>query len=175
MFPVTKTSGDVLIDIAEALVVLLFAHLVRRYPARWLSEFRARLSASYRRKRIEFFTKALEQYESDFADGRLFMARIVYHAVCVILLGILFFSLFLLSQLAGIIYAIGCEFLNNCIEISKTSLLFQVELTSKLLLLCAMISGGFLGVLGGTLRDEIIPERYGSRAKERIARYSDRV
>ena len=62
------------------LVVVFVAHLIKKYGFPLLSEFRAQRSASYRRKRIEVWTKALEQYESDFADGRRFMGRIVYRA-----------------------------------------------------------------------------------------------
>lgn len=167
------TTADLRALVIE-LVVVFVAHLIKKYGFPWLSEFRAQRSASYRRKRIEVWTKALEQYELDFAEGRRFMGRIVYRATITIILIVVIFAFLMLWQLSSVIYDVSCEFLNNCKDIPIAPLK-QVKFASLLFFVSAMVFGGLFGLAASTLRDEITPEKHRSRLQESIARYRDRV
>jgi len=170
MFTLMQTLRDLGIAFVGAVLALLAT------PAwRWLKEFPAKRSASYRRKRIEVWTKALEQYESDFADDRRFMGRIVYRAMwAVIWLGVFLASIFF-AQIAQLIHDVGCEFHDNCRDLPFIAALSQAKTVSGIFMVCGFIAMGIFGYFGGALRDEVDPEKYRSRAKKMLSRYNDRA
>jgi hypothetical protein len=80
MLNVTKTPGDVLVDVGIFFGRTLILFLLKKYVFPWISELRARISSSYRRKQFEAWTNVLKQYELDLTDGRRSTARLIYHA-----------------------------------------------------------------------------------------------
>jgi hypothetical protein len=139
----------------------------------WLKEFPAKRSASYRRKRFEVWTKALEQYELDFADGRRFMGRIVYRAMWATIWLVLFLASIFFAQTARLIHDVGCEFHGNCEDLPFIAALSQVKMVSGIFMVCGFIPMGIFDYVGGALRDEVDPEKYRSRAKKMLSRYGD--
>jgi hypothetical protein len=158
----------------EAFAWALFFYLSEKYAIPWLSKIWARVSAPYRRRRIERLTKDLEKYESDLADGRLFIARIVYRATIAMVLAMAGVASFLYFFLLNTSYDVICEFLNNCRGIPVSAPVMQLKTLSLIFYIVGGVFFGHSATLIGALRDEIAPEKYRSRLKDRIARYSNR-
>jgi hypothetical protein len=135
----------------------------------------ARLSISYRRKRIEALTKALERYEADFADGRLFTARIVLRATYATLLGVFFVTLLLLSWVVSVPDATRCEFHGNCPELyGKIALSFHEWISLPFTTLATLVLGFFF-IAWSNLAVQVTPEKCRNRLKERITSLQDRA
>jgi hypothetical protein len=89
MLDISLTWGDILvrslIALGVAFVVFLFSVLYR-HAAPWISDHWARRSVAAAGKQILRLERALQEYEADFADSRLFLGRIIFKAIGPIIL-----------------------------------------------------------------------------------------
>ena len=123
---VSLTWGDVGI---EALIFFggsLTLYVLGRYVFPWLSNVWARRSNAYRQARVEALAKTLAQYEADFADGRLFTARIVFHSMLAVVLMVVTMGLVVISQLFFMQAQLRCTSITPVQTFTRRSLCFRL-------------------------------------------------
>jgi hypothetical protein len=176
---VSLTWGDVRIELLIFFGGSLTLYILGRYVFPWLSNVWARRSNTYRQARVEALAKALAQYEADFADGRLFTARIVFHAMFAIVLIVIIIGLVIISQLFFIQAQLRCTIDNTCANLFTAISVFQTlgsldARNSLLFLVLATVLEGLWFLLVSLLSREIAPERYRAYMNDRITRLRDR-
>jgi hypothetical protein len=177
---VSLTWGDVGIELLIFFGGSLTLYVLGRYVVPWLSNVWARRSNTYRQGRVEALAKALAQYEADFADGRLFTARIVFYTMFVIVLFVLIIGLIVISELYFVSAQLRCTIDSTCANLYTTISVFQALRSldtggSLLFLLLSTVLGGLWFLLVSLLSREIAPERYRAYMNDRITRLRDRV
>src|SRR5262249_38315330 len=114
---ITLTWGDVvvhtLIALGVAFVVYLFS-LLYRYIAPRVTDYLAQRSVSAAQAKIARLEQRLAQYEADFADSRLFIARTIYNGVSLLFSILFFIGSLLMSAIFHLVAKIRCEFYHNC-------------------------------------------------------------
>jgi hypothetical protein len=177
---VSLTWGDVGIELLIFFGGSLALYLLGQHVFPWLSSVWARRSSAYRQARVEALAKALAQYEADFADGRLFTARIVFHTLFAVVLIVIVMGLVVISQLFFIQAQLRCTVDNTCANLYTAISVFQTlesldARNSLLFLVLATVLEGLWFLLVSLLSREISPERYRAYVNDRIARLRDRV
>ena len=110
MIEISLTWGDVLAHFLIGLGVAFFLSILYRYALPRLSDYWARRSISTARTKIARLERMLTGYEADFADPRLFTARIINNAVILLGLNIAFGVLIMIGLSFHIADSLRCEF-----------------------------------------------------------------
>jgi hypothetical protein len=152
------------------------------YPS--ISDYWARRSISSSRKRISRLENALGKYEVDFADGRLFISRIiniVFSAISFLIASFfcvaLAFMYVMLNDLRCVLQS-DCVYSNMVQRIWETSWLHW-ELTAIdstiVLMLLGLGCAFWFFVAARRLALEISPDKYRARLSDRIADLRARI
>jgi hypothetical protein len=116
------TWGDIVIHalliLGGAFVVYLFS-LLYRYIARRVTDYWARRSVATTRAKIARLEQRRAEYEADFADSRLFMARIIKNGLFPLFWGIALVGLLLMVLSYNIAARISCAGSQNCPDVTK--------------------------------------------------------
>jgi multisubunit Na+/H+ antiporter MnhB subunit len=167
---ISLTWGDVLahslIGLGVAFVVFLLS-LVYRRAAPWVSDYWARRSVSAAKKQLPRLERLLAEYESDFADPKLFIARIIIKSVATLVLFIATTLFTVIAMGYYVISQIQCEGNYACTNPNLIS--------SVLILLITVLFEFLFFVVLSTLTLEASPEKYRARMGQRIARLRDRI
>src|SRR5215831_13268873 len=144
---ISLTWGDVGIELLIFFGGSLTLYLLGQHVFPWLSSVWARRSSAYRQARVEALAKALAEYEADFADGRLFTARIVFRAMFAVVLIVVVMGLVVISQLFFIQAQLRCTLDNTCASLYTAISVFQTlgsldAGNSLLFLVLATVLGG---------------------------------
>lgn len=180
MLEISLTWGDVLVHsliaLGVAFVVFLFSVLYR-HAAPWISDHWARRSVAAARKQIPRLEQALQEYEADFADHRLFLGRIIFKAIVPMILLLSTVLLVILSMAYYVIARVDCAVSNLCAE--SFASIFKSEFyeyrSSVLILIIVLILEFLFFMSVATLRVEISPEKFRARLNKRIAGLRDRI
>jgi hypothetical protein len=154
--------------------VAFILSILYKYVFPVVSDYRARRSLSTRRKRIHQLKVALEEYEADFADARLFITRIILKAVWTIIMLVLSIGAMITAILHSVSGNLRCEFYHNCINLWSLNLNDPEVRMSLFFWIVAFLCQFLFFVSFGTLRREISPAKYRADLRERLARLGDR-
>jgi hypothetical protein len=174
MLEISLTWGDVLVHSAIGLGVALFLAILYKYVFPSISDYWARRSLSTRRKRIHHLTVALDEYEADFVDTRLFIGRIIFKTVWTIITLGFSLCLIIMSTLYHVSGNLRCEFYHNCINLWLLDFNSLEVRTSVFFWGLATLFQFVFFVTVATLRLEISPAKYRASLRERLARLGDR-
>jgi hypothetical protein len=163
-------GGDVLIQLGIFFGGTYIIFLFKRYVFPWLSEHRARLSSSYRRKQFVAWTNALEQFELDLADGRRFTTRLIHHAFLATILLLITATSVVSYQMNDLVYKLSCDVLNRCLRFTPNDSLLAMKIYSFAWFVIGFVSLYGLFTYLAKVHDDVNPEKYRKFLKERIAR-----
>jgi multisubunit Na+/H+ antiporter MnhB subunit len=179
---ISLTLGDVVvhtvIGLGVTFIVFLLSILYRR-AVPWLSDYWARRSVSAASKQISRLEKALAEYETDFADPRRFVGRIILKATAAIALLIATTLLTVIAIGYYVVAHVHCEINRSCAEYYGEFFLYDLnsrELRASVLILVIALLVEFLFFITlSALTLEASPEKYRARLGERIARLRRRM
>ena len=151
-----------------------FFAILYKYVFPSISDYWASLRSTTRRKRIHDLTVALEEYDADFVDTRLFIGRIIFKTVFTIIPLGFSLCLIIMSTLYYVSSNLRCEFYHNCINLWLLDFRSLEVRTSLFFWVLATLFQFLFFVTVATLRLEISPAKYRARLRERLARLGDR-